>query len=566
MVKNSICVCLMVLLSVAGCNRPDDIYCIQLDPLEKVFKEQMYFVENTHAAAVAKGETASFQWIFRSLYPVENLKVEAGDLINGNNCIPASLKAFVGYVKAGSGCHSCGTDRLPTKKYYAPVSGLYPDPLLEMETINVPSMSNQPLWLGYTIPRDAAAGVYSAEITISGKIDGRKFTLRKQVSAKVYDVALPEQTLWVTNWYSPEYLTKMNDDQPVEPFSNRYWELLKLLANTMRDHGQNTYIIRSRPEFSLTDNSLPEMIRTEMSDGKYSFDFTYFDKTVEFLMQEGGLKRIEGHHLGSKLNGWMSDIGIAVPGVGLLSVDNDTVRNYLSQYIPALYSHLKSKDWDKIYIQHIADEPSLAPSYNKIAKFIRTLAPEMKIIEATILADEVGNSVDIHVPIIYAYEQHETFYKVHQATGNEVWFYISCDDPEGKYLNRFYERELIQSRLLHWFNYRYHITGYLHWGLNVWRNVIGNPDLYVDNEISSPSGDVCIVYPDYDKVYSSIRFEAQRDGIADYELLKLLEQKDAAKAEQLVKSVIFSYDNYNTDIVTFRARRIQLLEWLSDTI
>lgn len=562
--RTSIYIYAAFLLLFASCSQSnDDIYCVQLDPLEKVFKEQFYFVENNDTTAVAKGETASFQWVFRSSKQVENLKIEAGELTNGRNHIPVSLKAFVGYVKDASGCHSCGTDRLPTKKYYNPASGLFPDPLLEKESMNVSAMSNQPLWVSYTVPRDAEAGIYSTEITLSGKVDGRKFRIKKHVSAKVYDVVLPEQTLWVTNWYSPEYLPRMNNNQPVEPFSARYWELLKLLANTMRDHGQNTYIIRSRPEFNLADNSLPEMIKTKFDNGKYSFDFTHFDETVEFLMREGGLKRIEGSHLGSKISGWMSDIGIIVPGVGMRPVDNDTVKNYLSQFIPALYSHLKSKGWDKIYMQHIADEPCLAPSYNKVAKLIHTLAPEMKIIEATIMGDELGVNVDIHVPVIYAYEQHETFYKAHREAGNEVWFYISCDDPEGKYANRFYERELLQSRILHWFNYRYGITGYLHWGLNHWKTLDGTSDLYIDKETTSPSGDICIVYPDYDKVYSSIRFEAQRDGIADYELLRLLEQKAPAKAEELARKIVRNYDNYNTDIATFRALRIRLLEELS---
>ncbi|MDR3232658.1 MAG: DUF4091 domain-containing protein [Planctomycetaceae bacterium] len=38
-----------------------------------------------------------------------------------------------------------------------------------------------------------------------------------------------------------------------------------------------------------------------------------------------------------------------------------------------------------------------------------------------------------------------------------------------------------------------------------------------------------IVYPAENKVYSSIRFAAMRDGIADYELLKLLAAKNPAQ-------------------------------------
>ncbi|MDR1223747.1 MAG: DUF4091 domain-containing protein, partial [Tannerella sp.] len=207
--------------------------------------------------------------------------------------------------------------------------------------------------------------------------------------------------------------------------------------------------------------------------------------------------------------------------------------------------------------------PSRVQSYIDFANYLRSLEPDMQTIEATILGEKAENSVDIHVPIIWYYEKEEAFYQKIQEAGKEVWFYISCDDPQGKYLNRFYERELIQNRLLHWFNYRYHITGYLHWGLNYWEDISGDEALYFDNVAGLPSGDVCIVYPAYGKVYSSIRFEAARDGIADYELLKLLEKKDPAKAKELATSVIRSYDRYDSSIASFRAKRVQLLEGLS---
>ncbi|GHT39289.1 hypothetical protein AGMMS49965_04870 [Bacteroidia bacterium] len=557
---------ILLLLAATGCNRTnvkDLVYCVQVDPLEKIFKEQMYFVENTDTAAVAKGETASFQWDFHSKVPVTNLKIEAGDLTNGESRIPVGLKAFVGYVLAPSNCHNCGSTNLPTKKIYDPVSRLFPDPLLEIETVDVPALSNQPLWVGYNIPRDAQAGVYSGKITISGEINGKSFSLKKQIAAKVYDVTVPEQTLWVTNWYFPEYLSKMNRDQAVEPFSERYWELLKILANSMRDHGQNVYIIRSRPEFQLADDGLPELIVAKKEGSQYTFDFTNFDKTVEILIREGGLKRIEGCHFGSKMNGWDSDIGIAVPGAGLLPLSNDTARNYLSQFVPALYDHLRAKGWDKMYIQHIADEPSKVQSYIDAVKFIRTLAPDMKVIEATVQGAKVVGCVQVFVPLITYYEKEVEFYKAQQAAGNEVWYYISCEDRQGNYVNRFYERELIQTRLLHWFSYRYNLTGYLHWGFNCWENVSGTPDLYVDNQLNLPAGDVCIVYPDYNKVYSSIRLEAERDGIADYELLKLLEAKYPDKALELSRSVVRNYNSYDYNISSFRQKRIQMLEWLS---
>jgi hypothetical protein len=79
-----------------------------------------------------------------------------------------------------------------------------------------------------------------------------------------------------------------------------------------------------------------------------------------------------------------------------------------------------------------------------------------------------------------------------------------------------------------------------------------------------PAGDSWIAYPAYGKVFSSIRLEGMRDGIADYELLKLLEQKSPEKANEVARAVVANFDIYDSHIPTFRATRIKILTWLSE--
>jgi hypothetical protein len=77
---------------------------------------------------------------------------------------------------------------------------------------------------------------------------------------------------------------------------------------------------------------------------------------------------------------------------------------------------------------------------------------------------------------------------------------------------------LIDSRLMHWLNYRYDATGYLHWGYNQW-----DDDSY--NKIGEHIGDGWHVYPVIDGVLNSLRWEEMRNGIQDYEYLWMLEEK-----------------------------------------
>jgi hypothetical protein len=533
-------------LLLAGCKRAADniVSCTQVDPLEKVFTEESYFVENPDTAAVAKGETASFQFVIRSPYPVRNLRMEAGNLINGDKQIVATLKAFVGYIRAGNHANP------HSRNAVFPISDYYPDCLQEVDYVDVQSMQNQPVWISYTIPRDTESGNYTALLAFTGTVDGKPFRINKQVNVKVFPVTLPEQTLWVTNWFSQDGFSKMNGGKPVEFYSDRYWELIAKMANTMRDHRQNVY--------NLWDWS--GLCGIKRSGATYTFDFTNFDKTVELFIREGGLKRIEGGHLGGRMGNWDSDFGVHIPFDAQKPIDDEVAKNYLSQFLPALYNHLKEKGWSKMYVQHIADEPTdqNATSYIRFAEFVKKCMPDIPIIDA-VMSPKLANTVNIWVPILDQYHKDYAFYRERQTNGDEIWFY-TCTGPQGNYANRFLEQPLVQTRFLHWINYRYGSTGYLHWGFNWWHMNTTN-DAAVNDW---PAGDSWIIYPAEGKVYSSIRLAAMRDGIADYELLKLLEKKDPEKAKQLAAEVILGFDSYNNNVRAFRLTRLKLLQALQD--
>jgi hypothetical protein len=56
-------------------------------------------------------------------------------------------------------------------------------------------------------------------------------------------------------------------------------------------------------------------------------------------------------------------------------------------------------------------------------------------------------------------------------------------------------------------------------------------------------------------IKKSLRFEAMRDGIEDYEILELVKGIDANKADLLVKNLITSADDYTTELSKYRAMR-----------
>lgn len=530
-----------------------------VDPLEKVFRETAFFMEREARADAARGEHASLQFALRCTQPVAGLKAKVDFIRMGGASLQPDKVGFVGYVKVGRSTPRPSRDRL------TPMSGLYPDPILEPESMDLPAFATQPVWVSIPIPLDAKPGLYEGQITFSGSTGGKPVTLSRPFQVQVYPVAVEKTSLWVTNWYTlaPNVLAHLNGGEPVEAYSDNYWKYARLLASTMADYGQNMAIINP---LQLTQYSLEK--------GKYGFDFSRFDRTVQLFIDEGVVGRIEGGHIGGRASNWTSPFVVGVPVVEKdtsyfeqLPIGDEKAKIFYSQFIPALVQHLKGKGWYDIYTQHIADEPidENFQSYIDITQFVKSLAPDIKIIEAT-HSKNLNNLVDVWVPQLNFFADYYDFYMERMADGDEAWFY-TCLAPQEEYANRFIELPLIKTRILHWINFRYGSPGYLHWGFNFWRgdDPFGETTgIIVESGNVLPGGDAWACYPARDKILSSIRLEAMRDGIFDYELLKMAAEKEPEKVKEMARQVVYRFDLYDMNVEAFREKRRILLEMLSE--
>ena len=311
-----------------------------------------------------------------------------------------------------------------------------------------------------------------------------------------------------------------------------------------------------------------------LENGKWKCDFSNFDKVVEIFIDEGVIGRIEGGHIGGRAGNWDSQFVVMVPNDTIdpekkfdrLPIIDQRAQIFYSEFINALNTHLKEKGWDKIYMQHIADEPTEfnVKSYIEIAGFVKNIAPDFRIIEAC-HSKNLEDILDIWVPQLDFMNQDYEFYNGQNKKGKEAWFY-TCLSPKGEYVNRFIELPLLRTRFMHWVNYKYNIPGYLHWGLNYWKEDPFGEQTSIQYEGGNilPGGDSWIIYPKDGKLLSSIRFDAMRDGIVDYELFRMLEKKNPSKAKELADKVIYRFDSYDNNIEAFREHRRTLMELLSE--
>lgn len=525
-----------------------------VDPLVKVFQDDLPGPGWSVPSEVARGEYATWQVVIRSDAPMTDLRVASGRFARSGRIvedIPIPSARFVGYVPV-----AIPTPRPARDTLRVPPAD-FPDPLLEDASMDVPAGKTQPVWVTVRIPKTVRPGEYRATLRLTAKSPGGPVALEAPLALRVYNVSVRPQRLKVTNWFN---LSSPHMAAQRKPFSPEYWDLVKRYARNMAEHRQNVarIITLDFARFSMHP------------DGTLAVDWSRFDRIVRIFQAEG-IHTIEGGHLGGRSGDWESPFVMYVGRVengkvvmGAADPTSPEAVRFHAFFLQALVRHLKEKGWSENYIQHIADEPvsTNIDSYRAIAGLVRKYAPGMKIVEATHSKDLVG-SIDVWVPQLDHLHQASDYYAARRAAGDEVWFY-TCLYPQGEYANRLMELPLVKTRLLHWINDRYGLTGYLHWGYNYWGK--DSPYLVTNREHGGgtvlPAGDAWIVYPGPKGPIDSIRFEAMRDGIADYELLQMLRERRPEEADLLVKKHILDYDRYNTSVPEFRNTRRALLEAL----
>jgi hypothetical protein len=556
--------CLIVQQSCKGPNENKDYSDLLkfefVDPLEKVLVEASYFPPKEAISEVVRGENATLQFIVRSPNSISNLRVNVSQAEYNGNTLPPAKTGFVGYVKVGRSIWDYSRDRIVSS------SGYYPDPVLEQESVNVDFGNTQPIWISIPIPATAQPGLYQGKVTISGKCGKKNFSISKGYSVKVYPVTVGKTSLWVTNWFSTDtsQLKWMNNGKSFEPFSEQHWGYITTLAKKMAEYRQNVAIISPLGLSKFTYDK-----------GKWGIDFSNFDKVVEIFIKEGVIGRIEGGHIGGRESTWTSQFVVMVPNNGSdplkkfdnLPVSDPRAQVFYKEFLVALSNHLKEKGWDKIYVQHIADEPieENIKTYTEISKFVRKIVPDFRIIEAC-HTKNLGDMLDIWVPQLDYMNKDYEFYNRQNLNGKEAWFY-TCLNPKGEYVNRFIELPLLRTRYMHWVNFKYNIPGYLHWGLNYWadRDPFGEQTgIQYEGGNILPGGDSWIIYPKDGRLFSSIRYDAMRDGIVDYELFRMLEKKSPDRAKEIIDKVIYAFDKYDNNIEAFRSHRRKLMELLSE--
>jgi len=337
---------------------------------------------------------------------------------------------------------------------------------------------------------------------------------------------------------------------------------LENIGRTMADYKQNVVFVPVRA-----------LAKPQLADGAVQYDFDLVDRWIEIFDKAGMARLIEGGHLSGRLGGGY-DSPYVIPtdlvengkivSKDLPAADPRAEQN-LREFLRQLRNHLKQKGWLSRYVQHIHDEPhgTEMPIYLRFVHIVSEELPGVPTLDAISLQEDIPaqEETKIWVPKLGTFDDRLDAIAAHKARGGQSWYYI-CLDPRGKYLNRFIDFPSLKVRLLPWVNYRYGLTGYLHWGGNFWtdrpfENV--QPDW--GGGITLPAGDNAIIYPDpkHEGVFVSVRLEVMREGIEDYELLMEAARHEPEGTDALARTVMPTFTDYVRDTTEFRKFEHELL-------
>ncbi len=464
-----------------------------------------------------KGERVNCKLLVWTSGMDEEVSIEVKDFMNksakvSKDNITVSVIKYVvtdQFLNEHSG--SCG----PRDNGKVP-SHLSPDLIEECDLFISGAPGTRPVWISVDIPADAEPGIYEGVITRKAPSG----TVKHAITLEVQNKVLPPPSEWPFHldlWQNPFAIARYHE---VELWTQEHIELLKPYLSMLAEAGQKciTTTINDRPwgwEKPCYDDFRSMVDWTKKKDGSWEYDYSHFDLYVNLAMECGIAKQINCYTM----------VPIRNDFVWFDEVLSDTIFQKLYPGTPeyeALWrpfladfsKHLELKGWlDKTTIAlDEREEEEMALMF----KFIADAAPEFKITMAGFYHESVNSSI---YDFSSNWRDHGRIpaekIKTRKDDGLITTYYVACGIPEP---NNFTFSPPAESCYEGWLAAAMGFDGFLRWAYNSWPE-----DPMMDSRyIKWPAGDTYFIYPG---PLSSVRFERLREGIQDYEKIRILREE-----------------------------------------
>lgn len=394
-------------------------------------------------------------------------------------------------------------------KYDVPRTGWWADVLLPRQPFDLEPGKVQPVWVSVHCPRDAAAGRYMAKLE-AGTPEGEAHAVT--LSVNVWDFVIPQRgslkAMCLEAGEDAHKFYGLKDGQP-EAEELRKAIYAKLCDSRIGPGG------KALCGFGWNKPSGP----VRFQDGKY--DFSEADRWGEFLFSRG-------------MNAFVCASFPKLGKFGFPAQYSEQWRKDWSSCVAAYADHLRAKGWLDMAYSYNIDEapPAMWEACKANFRLSKLAAKDLRVMQC--LNDPKGvaalagsaDTWDVNVA-----QYHQSLVAQRQAAGDEVWWCVCCwpsDHP-----NLFLDYPALDARIIGWLSWKLGVSGFEYWSAASWgkntRPVAAIESAWIAKAFGEYNGDGYLLYPGPDRsILSSIRLEALRDGLEDYEYLAILRRLVAA--------------------------------------
>lgn len=464
-----------------------------------------------------RGEKVFAQAVISSDAELKDVTVAVSDLRSGKSVIGSGNISvqFVSFVVS---------DLLDTTKFGQCSSRedkskwgevLVADVLDLKESMNIPTGRKQPVWMTVNVPSDAKPGKYTGRMTVSSS-NAKARSL--PVELVVSDHILPPAHDWTFHldlWQNPYSVARYAG---VPLWSDAHFEAMRPVMRMLAEAGQKsvTATIMSRPWNGQTEDAFGSMVtKIRRIDGTWLYDYTIFDRWVEFMFSLGIDRQINCYSMIPwALQFDYIDQATSSPATFQAAPGSEEYNEYWGAFIADFARHLKAKGWFEKTMIAMDERP--LESMQAVLGLIRKVEPAFKISLA-------GN---YHEPVIYdivdfseTFSGKQEFPESAKAKRKELGltttFYTCCAEAHP---NMFVISNPDEAAWLGWFAQAEGYDGYLRWAYNSW-----TLDPLTDARFRTwPAGDCFVVYPGG---RGSVRFSKLVEGIQDFEKVRILRSR-----------------------------------------
>ncbi len=428
---------------------------------------------------------------------------------------------------------------------------LYADsmnPIVANQTLTLNAKEILPMWIQIKLPTEVETGM--AEFDLVAKTSMNNFVFTLPLNINVLNLELPpvaESTYHLDFWQNPYSFAVQHN---VELWSDEHFAAMRPYLEKLAYMGQRAVTVSmiDKPWNGQTHDDFQAMIEwKKKTDGTWEYDYTIFDRWVEFAASCGIDEAI---HCYSMIP-WHNKFGYVNEASGTLETlvatpGSPEFEAHWQPFLTDFQRHLEGKGWISKTAISMDERPE--ELMETLIYFVKEVAPKLLITSACNYQAKITETIDnISVILNHTTEITPEWIQNRLDNGKITTFYV-CVHP--KYPNTFIFSDPAEAQWLGWYAIAHNYSGVLRWAYNSW-----NADPHNESAFGPwPAGDCWLIYPgtETEPFITSTRIEKWHDGTEDYvkvqtvrELIKMRANADEFNKELdlLLKKFVYEFNS-----------------------